>query len=72
MNLVAGCLAPLLYCLLALLPILLKWAGAPRFAAWSWWQATALLWGAGGLLALLLLVSWLLDLLAAARRSRGR
>ncbi len=72
MNIVAGCLAPLLYFLLALLPILLKWAGAPRFAAWSWWQATALLWGAAGLLALLLLVAWLLDLLTAGRRSRGR
>jgi hypothetical protein len=70
MNLVAGCLAPLLYFLLALLPILLKWAAAPRFLAWSWWQATALLWGAAGLLALLALGCWLLDLLAG-RRARS-
>jgi len=72
MNIVAGCLAPLLYFLLALLPILLKWAEAPRFVVWSWWQATALLWGPAGLFALALLVGWLLDLLAAGRRSHGR
>jgi hypothetical protein len=71
MNIVAGCLAPLLYFLLALQPILLKWAGAPRFVAWSWWQATALLWGPAGLLALLGLGCWLLDLLGS-RRTRIR
>jgi hypothetical protein len=70
MNIVAGCLAPLLYFLLALLPILLKWAEAPRFVAWSWWQATALLWVPGGLFALLALGCWLLDLLGG-RRARG-
>jgi len=70
MNIVVGCLAPLAYVLLALLPVLLKWAEAPRFVAWSWWKATALLWGPGGLLLVLALVSWLVELVQD-RRARG-
>ncbi len=67
MNIVAGCLAPLLYFLLALLPVILKWAGAPRCAAWSWWQATALLWGPAGLLLVMLMLGWLIDLVQGRR-----
>jgi hypothetical protein len=70
MTILAGCLAPLLYCLVALLPVILKWAGAPRFVAWSWWQATAFLWGPGGLLLLLAFLGWLLQL-GQNRRARG-
>lgn len=66
----SGCLGPLVYVLLALLPILLKLAAAPRFVAWSWWQATALLWGPWGLLAVLAFAGWLLSL-GQRRRARG-
>jgi len=71
MNMLAGCLAPLLYCLVAMSPVILKWAGAPRFVAWSWWQATAFLWGPWGLVLVLSALGWLLQLVQD-RRARGR
>jgi len=67
MNIVAGCLAPLAYVLLALLPILLKLAEAPRFVAWSWCKATALLWAPAGLLLVMALLSWLIELVQGRR-----
>lgn len=70
MNIVAGCLVPLLYFLLALLPVILKWAESPRFVAWSWWKATAMFWVPGGLLLVMALLGWLIELVQG-RRTRG-
>ncbi|RYF03454.1 MAG: aldo/keto reductase [Deltaproteobacteria bacterium] len=58
-----GCIGILvlwLYMLLVVLPIVLKLAAAPRFAAWSWLQATAMLWGPWCLLGALSAIGWVM------------
>lgn len=59
-----------LYMLLAVLPIALKLAAAPRFVAWTWWRATALFWAPWGMLGVLAALGFLLELVQR-RFSRG-
>ncbi len=66
-----GCLVPVAYFLVALLPVILKWAEAPRLVAWSWWKATALFWAPGGLLLVMALLGWLIELVQGPRPGRG-